>query len=357
MTSNKLKLIAASIAISAAIALPAVADQPDHTLKLTIATGPSGIELIVNSVAASGAFLVYQSSTPQGLADHPSVVIQTNTPLTSGMRFSISTAQRPLQHAFYTAVHYTNMACIPAGTFTMGSPESEPARVPSEGPQTQVTISRGFLVGKHEVTQGKYLNLMGTNPSAFAGDLSLPVETVSWDDAVAYCVALTAKERNEGRLPAGFAYRLPTEAEWEYACRAGTTTAFHFGEAMRSGMANFNGLFEYPPCEGEIYSCYNPSGVYLGAPTKVENFAPNAWGLHDMHGNISEWCHDWFAENLPGGSVTDPLGPETGEIRIIKGGSWDENAWGCRSAFRFSIYPDARSNTIGFRVVIGAVHP
>ena len=357
MIPSKLQCFAVSIAFSAAFALPAGADQPDNTLKLTIAKGPSGIELIVNGVAASGAFLVYQSSTPQGLADHPSVVIQTNTPLTSGMRFSVSTAQRPLQHAFYTAVHYTNMACIPAGTFTMGSPESEPARVPSEGPQTQVTISRGFLVGKHEVTQGKYLNLMGTNPSAFAGDLSLPVETVSWDDAVAYCVALTAKERNEGRLPAGFAYRLPTEAEWEYACRAGTTTAFHFGEAMRSGMANFNGLFEYPPCEGEIYSCYNPSGVYLGAPTKVENFAPNAWGLHDMHGNISEWCHDWFAENLPGGSVTDPLGPETGEIRIIKGGSWDENAWGCRSAFRFSIYPDARSNTIGFRVVIGAVHP
>ena len=267
MTSNKLKLIAASIAISAAIALPAVADQPDHTLKLTIATGPSGIELIVNSVAASGAFLVYQSSTPQGLADHPSVVIQTNTPLTSGMRFSVSTAQRPLQHAFYTAVHYTNMACIPAGTFTMGSPESEPARVPSEGPQTQVTISRGFLVGKHEVTQGKYLNLMGTNPSAFAGDLSLPVETVSWDDAVAYCVALTAKERNEGRLPAGFAYRLPTEAEWEYACRAGTTTAFHFGEAMRSGMANFNGLFEYPPVkEKSIRVTIPPAFIWVRRP-------------------------------------------------------------------------------------------
>ena len=357
MTSNKLKLVAASIAISAAIALPAFADQPDNTLKLTISIGPLGIELIVNGVAASGAFLVYQSSTPQGLADHPSVVIQTNTPLTSGMRFSISTALIPSNHAFYTAVHYTNMAHIPAGTFTMGSPESEPARVPSEGPQTQVTISRGFLIGKHEVTQGEYLNLMGTNPSAFAGDLSLPVETVSWDDAVAYCVALTAKERNQGRLPSGFAYRLPTEAEWEYACRAGTTTAFHFGEAMRSGMANFNGRYEYPPCDEGSYSCYNPSGVYLSAPTKVENHAPNAWGLHDMHGNISEWCHDWFADNLPGGSVTDPLGPETGEIRIIKGGSWDENAWGCRAAFRFSIYPDARSNTIGFRVVIGAVHP
>jgi formylglycine-generating enzyme required for sulfatase activity len=355
MIPSKLKSMAASIAISAALALPAFADQPDNTLKLTIATGPSGIELIVNGGASSGAFLVYQSSTPQGLANQPAVVIQTNTPLTGGMRFSLSTALPPSNHAFYTAVHYTNMACIASGTFTMGSPESEAGRVSSEGPQTQVTISRGFLVGKHEVTQGEYLTVMGTNPSAFAGNLSLPVETVSWNDAVAYCAALTAKERNEGRLPSGFAYRLPTEAEWEHACRTRTTTAFHVGGAMRSGMANFNGLFEYPPCGGETYSCYNPSGVYLSGPTKVENYPPNVWGLHDMHGNVAEWCHDWFADNLPGGSITDPQGPDTGEIRITKGGSWDENGWGCRSASRFSIYPDARNNTIGFRVVLAAV--
>lgn len=355
MIPSYLKSFAASIAISAAFTLPTFADQRDDTLKLTIATGPSGIELIVNGIAPSGAFLVYQSSTPEGLANHPSVVIQTNTLLTNGIRFSLSTALTPSNHAFFIAVHYTNMAYIASGTFTMGSPESEPARVPSEGPQTQVTLSRGFLIGKHEVTQSEYLNVMGTNPSAFTGNLSLPVDTVSWDDAVAYCAALTAKERNEGRLPSGFAYRLPTEAEWEYVCRAGTTTAFHFGDSLRSGMANFNGLFEYPPCGGEIYSCYNPSGVYLGVPTKVENYPPNAWGLHDMHGSISEWCHDWFADNLLGGSVTNPQGPTTGELRIIKGGSWDENAWGCRSAFRFSIYPDARSSTIGFRVVLASV--
>ena len=354
MIPSKLKFLAASITISV-LTPSAFADQPDNPIKLTIATGPFGIELIVNGVTSPGAFLVYRSSTPQGLADHPSVVIQTNTLLTNGIRFSVSTALTPSNHAFYTAVHYTNMAHIPAGTFTMGSPESEPERLPSEGPQTQVAISRGFLIGKHEVTQAEYLNLMGTNPSAFRGNLSLPVETVSWDDAVAYCVALTAKERNQGRLPSGFAYRLPTEAEWEYACRAGTTTAFHFGDSMRSGRANFNGLFEYPPCEAARYSCYNPTGTYFGATTKTGSYTPNVWGLHDTHGNISEWCHDWFTDSLPGVNVTDPQGPETGETRIIRGGSWDENAWGCRSALRYSILPRARSNTIGFRVVLASV--
>lgn len=354
MTFSKIKLIAASITVFV-LTPSAFAGQPDNTLKLTLVTGSSGVELIANGVAGSGAFLVYQSSTPQGLAGHPSVVIKTNTLLTNGIRFPLSTTQIPLQHAFYTAVHYSNMTFIPPGTFTMGSPKSEPARLSSEGPQTQVTLSRGFLVGKHEVTQREYLNVMGTNPSAFAGDLSLPVETVSWDDALAYCAALTAKERNEGRLPAGFAYRLPTEAEWEYACRAGTTTAFHYGETMRSGMANFIGLFEYPPCGGGIDSCYNSSGVSLGATTKSGSHAPNVWALHDMHGNIAEWCHDWFANSLPGVNVTDPQGSETGETRIIRGGSWDENAWGCRSAVRHSIFQGARSRTIGFRVVLASV--
>lgn len=354
MNPIKLRLFTA-LAVLSASTFSTFAAPLDNSLKLVLETRPSGIELIVNGSAASGAFVVYQSSTPQGLADHPAVVIQTNTLLTSGIRFSLSTALIPSNHAFYTAVHYTNMAHIPSGTFTMGSPESEPARLPSEGPQTQVTISRGFLIGKHEVTQGEYLNVMGTNPSAFAGDLSLPVETVSWDAAMAYCAALTAKERDEGLLPAGFAYRLPTEAEWEYACRAGTTTAFHFGDSIRSGMANFNGRYEYPPCGGGSYWCYNPSGVYLSATTKTGNYAPNVWGLHDMHGNLAEWCHDWFADNLPGGSVTDPQGPATGEIRITKGGNWDDNGWGCRSASRFSIYQDARNSSIGFRVVLAAV--
>lgn len=193
-----------------------------------------------------------------------------------------------------------NLVWIPCGTFTMGSPDSEPARYSDEGPQTRVTISRGFWMGKYEVTQGEYLAVMGSNPSYFttqdwfgnpiSPDLSRPVEQVSWNDAVAYCAALTTRERSAGRLPAGYVYQLPTEAEWEYACRAGTTTPFYYGNELRSGMANFDGRYEYPPCGGVPLSCYNPNGILLGRTTSVGSYAPNAWGLYDMHGNVWEWC-------------------------------------------------------------------
>ncbi len=177
-----------------------------------------------------------------------------------------------------------NLVWIPCGTFTMGSPASEPARYAYEGPQTRVTISQGFWMGKHEVTQAEYQSVMGDNPSHFQG-ANLPVENVSWHDAVAYCAALTARERSAGRLPAGYSYRLPTEAEWEYACRAGTTTAFHYGNELRSGMANFYGYYEYPPCGSSTWYCPNPGGTYLGRTTSVGSYAPNVWGLYDKHGN------------------------------------------------------------------------
>jgi len=351
MNSSKLALFGSSFLLATCvISTPAQSQSPDFQLRLE--SRANELDLVVAGNHASGAFLVYQGSTLEELARAPSLVIHTNTPLTAGIRFLLTTTQNPTNQAFYRAVHYTNMAYIPPGTFTMGSPESEPARLPAEGPQTQVTITRGFLMGKFEVTQAEFLNVMGTNPSGFAGNLSLPVETVSWNDAVAYCAALTTKERNGGQLPPGFAYRLPTEAEWEYACRGGATTAFHYGAALRSGMANFNGLNEYPPCGGDTYVCNNPSGVYMGGTTNVGSFPSNAWGLHDMHGNVWEWCHDWFAEELPGGNISDPQGPEEGDVRMIRGGSWDDNAWGCRSANRFYIYPDGRSNSIGFRVVL-----
>ena len=342
-------------------------------LQLRLERRSNTLELVVNAAADSGAFFVYQADTLQSLAAGPTVAIQTNTPLTNGIRFSLSTPGTAPGQAFFKAVHWpgrsidefcgtngtttiSNMVCIPGGTFTMGSPDSQPARNSNEGPQTRVTISRGFWMGKYEVTQGEYSSVMGNNPSYFTGDLN-PVETVSWNDAVAYCSALNTREATAKRLPAGYVYRLPTEAEWEYACRAGTTTAFQYGDAFRSGMANFDGQYEYPHCGGQTYYCYNASGIYLGRTTTVGSYVPNAWGLYDMHGNVWEWCQDWWSSNLPGGSVTDPKGASTGSNRVVRGGSWYDDAWYCRSARRYEEDPEFRNYFIGFRVVLALSEP
>jgi formylglycine-generating enzyme required for sulfatase activity len=184
--------------------------------------------------------------------------------------------------------------------------------------------------------------------------LTRPVEQVSWNDAVAYCAALTQRERAAGRLSAGYEYRLPTGAQWEYACRAGTTTAFHYGPALRSGTASFCGCYEYPPCGGFTLYCYNPSGVCLWRTTTVGSYAPNAWGLYDMHGNVCEWCLDWYGA-YPGGSVIDPTGSSTGSFRVIRGGGWGSYACSCRSAYRDGFRPDYRDFGLGFRVALVAV--
>jgi formylglycine-generating enzyme required for sulfatase activity len=247
------------------------------------------------------------------------------------------------------------MVWIAPGSFTMGSPDSEPGRESDEGPQTQVTLSRGCWLGKYEVTQAQWQALMGSNPSTCknAGS-NAPVEQVSWTDAMEFCRKLTERERAAGRLPGGYAYTLPTEAQWEYACRAGTTTPFHYGNALRSGMANFNGLCEYPPCGGDPHSCYNAAGTYLERTTAVGSYAPNAWGLFDMHGNGWEWCADWGGA-YPGGSVTDPQGAPSGSFRAFRGGGWNFHADYCRSACRRGHVPGFRDSRMGFRVALVAV--
>ena len=235
------------------------------------------------------------------------------------------------------------MVKIEPGTFLMGSPGREADRANDEGPQTQVTISKGFWMGKYEVTQGQYEAVMGNNPSFFKRGTYLPVETVSWLDATNFCAKLTERERQAGRLPTGYVYRLPTEAEWEYACRAGTTTATAYGDSLNSSQANFDGNYPY---DGAA------KGAYLGKTSKVGSYAPNAWGFYDMHGNVWEWCLDWYSDSLPGGSLTDPKGSTTGSNRVNRGGSWNYSGGHSRSANRNSRSPDYRNDDIGFRPVL-----
>ena len=188
-------------------------------------------------------------------------------------------------------------------------------------------------------------------------ELRHPVEQASWFDATNYCARLTGRERVAGLMPAGYVYRLPTEAEWEYACRAGTTSAFHYGPALRSGMANFYGTYEYDPLVG---TTNNPAGMFLGRTTVVGSYEANGWGLYDMHGNVWEWCLDWWSDSLPGGRVVDPQGPATGSYRVVHGGGWGDFAGSCRSAFRPDNLgnPDFRDfGLIGFRVVLAPSQP
>jgi formylglycine-generating enzyme required for sulfatase activity len=249
-----------------------------------------------------------------------------------------------------SVVPVTNMIWISPGIFAMGSPTNEAGRG-SDETQYSATLTQGFYIGKFLVTQGDYLALMETNPSYYNTndeDLSLPVEEVSWSDATNYCAQLTQQETTAGKLPAGWAYRLATEAEWEYACRAGTTTAVYYGNQLLSGMANFDGTEEYYSTTGFTN---DPSGIYLNQTTTVGNYEPNAWGLFDMCGNVLEWCQDWYGP-YPTGSATDPTGATTGSARVLRGGSYVHPGEDCRSAQRFSSGPTTSFANAGFRIVL-----
>ena len=209
----------------------------------------------------------------------------------------------------------------PPGTFMMGSPESEKERDDVET-QHIVTLTKGFWMMETQVTQKQWEAVMGDNPSYFKGD-DLPVEQVSWFDCQEFC-----KKCSELGLPV----QLPTEAQWEYACRAGTTGAY---AGNLDEMAWYWG------------NCYKTETT-----NPVGKKTPNAWGLYDMHGNVWEWCQDWYGP-YPGGSVTDPTGPSIGSYRIYRGGSWEFNAGSCRSACRLFFFPADRRVHLGFRVVRG----
>jgi uncharacterized protein (TIGR02996 family) len=243
------------------------------------------------------------------------------------------------------------LVLIPPGRFLMGSPFSEPYHSPDEGPVHDVTLTRAFYLGRFPVTQREYREVTGMRPSHFAPDGPLPyyrltevdtsrfpVDSVDHDDAEAFCERLSAMpaERRAGRK-----YRLPTEAEWEYACRAGSSGVFYHGESLSSYQANFDGNYPYGGAG---------RGAYLKRTCPVGEYPPNAFGLHDMYGNVWEWCADWFDESYYHHSPRyDPAGPPRGENRVLRGGSWIDASWHCRSADRS--HREAL-HYVGFRVAM-----
>ncbi|MDR0878118.1 MAG: SUMF1/EgtB/PvdO family nonheme iron enzyme [Treponema sp.] len=287
----------------------------------------------------AGSYTVTMQYGGGAKPEEKTVTVSANKTASASFTYQGSTAQSTVQPAATTQrASLDGFVRIQGGTFTMGSPASE-KDLDSDEIQHQVTVS-SFYMGKYEVTQKEWTAVMGTNPSNFKGD-NLPVETVSWLDAVNYC---NKRSQYEGLSPAytingenviwnwgANGYRLPTEAEWEYACRAGSTGPFSTGNNITTGQANYN-------------------GTYRKKTTAVGSFSPNAWGLYDMHGNVWEWCWDWYGA-YSAGSQADPAGASSGSDRVLRGGSWGDDAQSMRSSYRNYGYPGGRGNFSGFRIV------
>jgi len=320
-------------------------------LPLRIGAGPRPLSL--DPLPQVGAVFVFAAPDLPSLGTTPEILFQSNTPLPEGLRLAPPVRLPFTQVGFFRASFWAGIAPalvdIPAGTFLMGTPPTEAEAATWEGLLTAVTLTYGFKMGRYEVTQAEYQSVMGKNPSYYSGVTNRPVEQVTWDNAMDYCARLTASQQAAGCLPAGWLYRLPTEAKWEYACRAGTTTAFAYGTALRSGIANFVGSKEFDSRTGSVF---NPKGVTVGRPSQVGNYTPNAWGLYDLHGNLWEWCLDRWSEALPGGTVTDPRGISGGENRVVRGGCWYNSARICKSSYRAKSNPGYIGNETGFRVVL-----
>jgi formylglycine-generating enzyme required for sulfatase activity len=231
------------------------------------------------------------------------------------------------------------MVYIRGGTFMMGSPVTESGRSNCESPPHQVTVPT-FFTGKYPITQAQYQAVMGNNPSDFKGE-KRPVEQVSWNEAVEFCQKLSEKT--------GKIYRLPSEAEWEYACRAGTTTPFYFGKTITTDLVNYNGN---PPFRG------TPKGSYRGQTMDVGSFPPNSFGLYDMHGQVWEWCSDKWHHNYDG-APTDGSSWESGtsDSRVQRGGSWNLDEVSCRAAKRRDLPAGNSNRNGGFRVAVAVALP
>ncbi|MCH8475312.1 MAG: formylglycine-generating enzyme family protein [Opitutales bacterium] len=227
------------------------------------------------------------------------------------------------------------MIWLDSGTFTMGSPLEEQGRWSDEGPQTRVRITRGFWIGKYPVTQEQWEAVMGNNPSRFTDrGPQAPVDYVSWEEAMRFGRILTNRYQSEERLPEGYIFTLPSEAQWEYACRAGTQTRFNTGD-------NIWNL--------EQAGWYRANSRGRTHPVGLKK--PNEWGLYDMHGNVREWTRSWLGR-YPGGVVSDFTGPAGGLLRVNRGGSWSITGQFCRSAYRHGNKPSFRYNNLGFRLAL-----
>lgn len=231
----------------------------------------------------------------------------------------------PLAAATPALIPLTNMVRIKAGTY-------QRSRFP-------VTITHDFWLGKYEVTQAEFTAILGHNPSRFLGDSNRPVEKVSFLQASNYCAAISQRERAAGHLPPDYEYRLPTEAEWEYAGRSGTTNQFSFGDDLSVG-------------DQSAWTAENSDATTHPVGLK----RPNAWGLYDMHGNVGEWCSDWF-EPYPAAPVSDPVGPATSKFKVFKGGGWDKDLQYARLSSRFMMAPSNGIHFVGFRLALGRLQP
>jgi formylglycine-generating enzyme required for sulfatase activity len=318
---------------------PAPAQIPP-TLGIDIS---NGVKITV--AGTTGSVFVIQSTG--NLAQSNSWSSLAFLQISSSNHLFIDTAAPAAASRFYRARFQsppTNMVFIPANTFLMGSPTNEAGHEADESPQTLVSLSHGFWIGKYEVTQAEFFAVTGDNPNSFPGDPNRPVESVSFFAASNYCVLRTEQDLAAGRIPSGTHYRLPTEAEWECAARAGTSTRFYYGEdPLATNLIN--------------HAWYGAIG---GATTHpVGQKEPNAWGLYDLEGNVWEWCQDWYGP-YPGGSETDPQGPasNTTGVKVIRGGAWESFDADCRSARRSTepVSPFISDFIIGFRVVL-AIDP
>lgn len=275
------------------------------------------------------------------------------------------------------------MRPIPAGRMLMGSAFDEAGRTILESPLTNVNLTKPYWLGRTEVSHAQWRALMGTdlrlqammnfpeekNPTRLliGKDDETAMYYVSWQDAMAFCAKLNQRARAEGSLPAGYEFRLPTEAEWEYACRAGTTAATYAGPVQFLSRNNAPVLDAIAWYSGNSSVGFTGQGwdtaswankQYPGGIAGVRHVGlkeSNAWGLQDMLGNVYEWCYDYASEALPGGNVTDPTGPQSGIDRIVRGGSWHSDAAACRSAYRTWNVPDSRLPFIGFRIALAPI--